>query len=257
MIFFAVKRQRLDLLVELIKKEIKIRYKNSYLGYLWSLANPLSTAVMFYFVFKTIMRIDVPHYDLFLVTGLFVWQWVSNSFLLGTMLFVGNAGLIKKVNFDRRLLAVAMIFSEGFNFFCAIPVILAFSLYYGNIPSISWIVGIPVLFIITAVFIYGWGLLLGSINLFFRDMERIVGIGMMFMFYGTPVFYPVDKMPRQYAFLLDWNPFAAYILMWRELFLTGSFQMEYIFRSIAFSVLFWGLGTFVYNRLKFKFAELL
>lgn len=257
MAFLVIRRNTIDLLLELIKKEIKVRYKNSYLGYLWSVANPLATAIVFYFVFKTIMRIDVPHYDLFLVTGLFVWQWIANSFLLGTMLFVGNAGLIKKVRFERRLLAVAMIFSEGFNFFFSIPVIVAFMLYYGLSPSVNWIIGIPLLFAITALFIYGWGLLLGSVNLFFRDMERIIGIILMLMFYATPVFYPVDQIPAGYAFLLDWNPFTSYVLMWRELFLNGSFHMEYMIKAAAFSLLFFVAGTLTYNRLKSKFAELL
>ena len=243
--------------MELIKKEIKIRYKNSYLGYLWSVANPLFTAIVFYFVFKAVMRIDVPHYALFLVTGLFVWQWISNSFLLGTMLFVGNAGLIKKVNFDRRLLAVAMIFSEGFNFVFSIPVIIAFMLFYGIVPSAIWIIGFPLLFVITATFIYGWGLFLGSINLFFRDMERIIGIILMLMFYATPIFYPADKIPAGYAFLLDWNPFSSYILMWRDLFLLGTLNTEYIIRASVFSVIFFFIGTATYNKLKFKFAELI
>ncbi len=257
MLFVPLKQNTLDLLLELIKKEIKIRYKNSYLGYLWSVANPLFTAVVFYFVFKAVMRIDVPRYDLFLVTGLFVWQWISNSFLLGTMLFVGNAGLIKKVNFDRRLLAVAMIFSEGFNFVFSIPVIVAFMLYYGLTPSLKWIIGFPLLFVITAVFIYGWGLFLGSINLFFRDMERIIGIFLMIMFYGTPIFYPADKIPPGYEFLLDWNPFASYVMMWRDLLLSGDLSTEYILKASGFSAFFYLIGNVTYNKLKFKFAELI
>jgi lipopolysaccharide transport system permease protein len=252
-----IKTYQKDLLIELVKKEIKIRYKNSYLGYLWSVANPLFIALIFYFVFKTVMRIDVPHYDLFLVSGLFIWQWLANSLSLGTMLFVGNAGLIKKVKFDRHFLAIAMIFSEGFNFIFAIPVIVGFMLYYGITPSSMWLIGFPLLFVITAFFIYGWGLLLGSINLFFRDMERIIGLFMMLMLYATPVMYPEDKIPKGYEFLLHWNPFSSFVIMWRELFLHGVLNIEYILRASAFSIVFFIIGTLVYNKLKFKFAELI
>lgn len=252
-----IKEYQKDLLIELIKKEIKIRYKNSYLGYLWSVMNPLFMALIFYFVFQTVMRIDVPHYNLFLVSGLFVWQWLTNSFSLGTMLFVGNAGLIKKVRFERHYLAIAMIFSEGFNFVFSIPVIIGFMLYYGMTPSVMWLVGFPLLFIITAFFIYGWGLLLGSINLFFRDLERIVGIFMMLMFYATPVMYPENKIPKGYEFLLEWNPFSSFVIMWRELFMHGVLDFEYILRASMFSALFFIIGILVYNKLKYKFAELI
>ncbi|MDC0933624.1 ABC transporter permease, partial [Arcobacteraceae bacterium] len=86
-----------DLILELTRKEIKIKYKNSYLGYLWSLANPLLMAVIFYFVFQVIVRMEMDNYALFLVTGLFVWTWLANTLQMSTMLFVGNAPLIKKV----------------------------------------------------------------------------------------------------------------------------------------------------------------
>lgn len=247
-----------DLLIELIKKEIKIRYKNSYLGYLWSIANPLFMVIIFYFVFQTIMRIDVPRYDLFLVSGLFVWHWLSNSFSLGTMLFVGNVGLIKKVKFKRHYLAIAMIFSEGFNFVFALPVIIAFMIYYGQTPSwMMWLVGFPLLFAITAFFIYGWGLILGSINLFFRDMERIITLLMMLMFYATPVMYPEDKIPAAHQWLLDWNPFSSFVIMWRDLLLHGVLNFDCILRASGFAFVFFLLGSFVYNQLKFKFAELI
>lgn len=245
-----------DLLVELTKKEIKIRYKNSYLGYLWSIANPLSMAIIFYFAFKVVMRIDMPHYDLFLISGLFVWQFIINSFSLGTTLFVGNAGLIKKVNFKRYYLVIAMILSEGFNFFFSIFVILGFMLYYGIYPSWIWLIGFPLLFMITSLFLFGFGLLLGSINLFFRDMERIIGLLMMLVFYATPILYPVKMIPKEYLFLIDWNPFTSFIIMWRDMFLNGTLNIEYIIRASIFAIISSFIGIYIYNKLKYKFAEL-
>lgn len=247
----------IDLLVELTRKEIKIRYKNSYLGYLWSVLNPLFMAMIFYFVFKKVMRIDMQNYEVFLIIGLFIWQWISNSFSLGTMLFVGNAGLIKKVSFKYHILAIAMFLSEGFNFIFSIPIIIAVMLYSGMTPSFIILIGFPFLFLITAVFLYGWALLLGSINLFFRDMERIIGIIMTLMFYGTPIFYPETKIPVGYEFILNWNPFSSYIIMWRELFIHGVLDMHYIMLASLYAAVFFVIGSLVYNKLKSKFAELL
>lgn len=252
-----MKNNFIELLVELTKKEIKIRYKNSYLGYFWSLGNPLIMALIFYFVFKQVMRIDMENFALFLVSGLFVWQFISNSMSLGTMLFVGNAGLIKKVNFKRDLLAVAAVLSEGFNFVFSIPIIMGFMIYSGIYPSLIWLIGFPILFIITFVFLYGFALFLGSINLFFRDLERIISLFLMLAFYATPVMYPVRLIPEGYSFLLYFNPFSSFIIMWRDMFLNGILNFEYILVAAIYAFIFLILGVFVYNKLKFKFAELI
>lgn len=253
----SVKNNYKDLLIELTRKEIKIRYKNSYFGYLWSLAHPLFMAIIFYFVFKQIMRIDMPNYSLFLVTGLFVWQFLSNSITMGTMLFIGNAGLIKKVNFHRHFLAVSMILSEGFNFIFSIPIIIGFMFYHDIYPSIIWIIGFPILFFITSLFVYGCALILGSINIFFRDMERIISLFLMAAFYATPIMYPVKMIPQEHQFILEWNPFSSFVIMWRDMFLEGILNYESIFIAIIYSVVFSSIGVLVYNKLKFKFAELI
>lgn len=247
-----------DLLIELTRKEIKIRYKNSYLGYLWSIANPLLLAMIFYFVFKTITRIDVPNYALFLVAGLLVWQWMSNTIQTSTMLFVGNAPLIKKVNFPRNFLAMALVFSEAFNFFFSIVVIAGFMLYHNVYPSLQWIFGVPLLFLITGLFVYGLSLLIGTINLFFRDLERIVMVFMTFLFYATPILYPLSMVPAEYySYIVYANPFTVFVLSWKDLFLNGVLNFGFISVAIIYAFLAYLIGSYSYKKLKFKFAELI
>lgn len=249
--------QHKDLLIELTKKEIKIRYKNSYLGYLWSLANPLMLAMIFYFVFQVIVRMDMENYALFLVTGLFVWQWLSNTLQVATMLFVGNAPLIKKVNFPRHYLAIALVLTEGFNFVFALPIIAGFMIYYQIPIEPSWLLGIPAMFIITAVFVYGLSLIIGTINLFFRDLEKIVIMLMTFMFYATPILYPISKIPSEYAYLLYVNPFTPFVISWRDMLLEGTYNVEFIMYSASYAVISLVIGLLIYNKLKYKFAELI
>lgn len=246
-----------DLLIELTKKEIKIKYKNSYLGYLWSILSPLMLATVFYFVFHTISRMDIKDYTLFLVTGLFIWTWLANTIQVSTMLFVGNAPLIKKVNFPRNFLAIALVLSEGFNFFFSIPIVASFMLYYSQLPSLNWLIGIPILAVISGVFIYGLSLVIGVINLIFRDMERILMIVMTILFYATPILYPASKIPERYHNLLYINPFSSFVISWRDLLLHGSFNMEFIGLSVIYSALAFLLGSVVYNKFKYKFAELI
>lgn len=246
-----------DLLYALTLKEIKIRYKNSYLGYFWSLANPFMLAMIFYFAFQMVAKVPVENYALFLMSGLFVWQWMVNTLTVGSMLFVGNAGLIKKVNFPRNLLGFALVFSESFNFIFSIPVIAAFMWYYNVFPSLAWLWGIPVLFLITAIFLYGIALLIGTLNLFFRDLERLVGLMMTFLLYLTPVLYTVALMPEKLQWLLYVNPFASFVIVWRDMFLSGILNIEFFAIAAVYSFVALALGSFVYHKLKYKFAELI
>src|SRR5512137_280342 len=93
-----------DLLVVLTQKEVKLRYKNSWLGYLWSVANPLAFAALYFVAFSVYMRVDIPRYPLFLIAGLFPWQWIANSAGASPNLFLTNTSLIKKVRFPRHVL---------------------------------------------------------------------------------------------------------------------------------------------------------
>ena len=245
-----------DLLLELTKKEIKVRYKSSYFGYVWSIANPLFLALIFNFVFKVVTKIEMPNYTLFLISGLFVWQWISNSIMLGTNIYVSNSSLIKKVAFPRNFLVIASVLSEGFNFLVSIPIIIVFMLYYDQTPLLNWLLIVPLLLLVSSLFIYALTLLIATINLFFRDMERLVGLLLTFLFYLTPIIYPLSMVPDNYRYLLYLNPFSPLVLTWQQLFLHNRLDMTYFTISLLYSLILFMLSTWVFNRFKSKFAEL-
>ncbi|WP_456478940.1 ABC transporter permease [Nautilia sp.] len=245
-----------DLLLELTKKDIKVRYKNSYLGYLWSLANPLFLALIFYFVFKVVTKVQMKDYTLFLISGLFVWQWINNSIMVGANLFISNASLIKKVNFPRNFLAIALVLSEGFNFLVSIPVLIMFMLYYHFYPSVSWIVYVPVLLFVTGIYIYALTLIVATVNLFFRDMERIIGLLLTFIFYMTPIIYPMSMIPQKYHYLMYLNPFMTVVVNWQNLVLKNTIDIKFLVLSLGYSFVFLIIAQVVYSKLKYKFAEL-
>ena len=245
-----------DLIVELTKKDIKVRYKNSYLGYLWSLANPLFLALIFYFVFKVVTKVQMKDYTLFLISGLFVWQWINNSIMVGANLYIANSSLIKKVNFPRNFLAVSLVLSEGFNFIISIPVIIGFMLYYKHYPALNWLIYIPILLIISGIFIYSLSLLTATVNLFFRDMERLIGLALTFLFYMTPIIYPSSMIPKSYSYVLYINPFTPLVMSWQSVFLHNILDVKYVIVSLFYAIFLFLFATFVYNKLKYKFAEL-
>src|SRR4030043_1369754 len=173
----------IDLITVLTQKEMKVRYKSTFFGYLWSVAYPLAFALVFFIAFKVIMRIQIENYALFLIAGLFPWQWFSNSVNASPTVFLGNASIIKKVNFPRNTLPFMTVLQDMIHFILSIPVIVLFLFLYQKSPSLSWIYGIPLLLVIQFFLTYGVSLVVSSINLFFRDLERLTSIFMMLLFY--------------------------------------------------------------------------
>jgi lipopolysaccharide transport system permease protein len=195
-----------DLVVVLTQKELKVRYKRSFFGYLWSIANPLALALVFFIAFKIFMKIPIENYTLFLIAGLFPWQWFLNSVNSSATVFIGNATLIKKMHFRHEVLVVATILNDMLHFLLSIPVIILFLFIYGMQPSIMWLVGIPALLIVQFIITMGFSLAVSALNLFFRDIERIVFIFTSLMFYMTPIIYSEEMVPAEYRTLILSNP---------------------------------------------------
>ncbi len=246
-----------DLVVVLTAKEIKVRYKNSMLGYLWSIALPLCFACVFYISFKVVMRIQMENYALFLICGLFPWQWFSNSVNSSAMILLGNSSIIKKVKFPRATVCMAMVLNDGVHFLLSIPVIALFLYLHGFHPSWTWAYGLPMLFVIQFLFTYGIVLMIASINLFFRDMERLVSVLITLLFYFTPIIYSETMIPPSYQPLIALNPLASLTIAWRHLFLDGHMLVTHVSISLAWAVLLFSLGTWTFRRLSPRFAEVL
>jgi lipopolysaccharide transport system permease protein len=247
----------IDLILVLTQKDLKVRYKSSILGYLWSVAHPLAFACVFYGAFKVIVKIPVENYALFLICGLFPWQWFANSVNAAPMIFLGNASLIKKVNFPRNLLPFTVVLQDMIHFILAIPVIILFLFFTGKTPSFSWLIGIPILIVAQLSLVYGISLMIASLNLFFRDLERLATIFTTILFYATPVFYPETMIPMKFQFLIKLNPLATLVIGWRSLLLEGTFKLEMLVLSLGYGIVFFSLGFFVYRKLSWRFAEVL
>ncbi|MEW6002271.1 MAG: ABC transporter permease [Nitrospirota bacterium] len=246
-----------DLVIALTQKELKVKYKRSFLGYLWSIANPLALALVFFIAFKIVMKIQIENYTLFLISGLFPWQWFSNSVNSSAVVFIANASLIKKVNFRRDALVIATVLNDMLHFVLSIPVIVLFIFFYGIKPSPLWLIGIPLLLVMQFIITLGFSVAISTINLFFRDMERIVSIFTTLMFYMTPIIYSEDMVPAELKTLILLNPLSILMMGWRNLFLKGILDLNDLMLSLIHSLLVVLAGYFVYRRLKWRFAEVL
>jgi len=147
---------------------------------------------------------------------------------------------------------------EGFNFIISIPVIFVFLYYYNTeFHFLSYLVWIPILSLIQIFIAYGLSLTLATLNLFFRDVERFAQLGLMMLFYATPILYEESMIPEHYQWIIDFNPLAKIAVSWRNLFLYGSVNISYVLSSLFIGCIFMSVGCFVFNRLKYRFAEVL
>jgi lipopolysaccharide transport system permease protein len=247
----------IDLIIVLTQKEMKIRYKSNFLGYLWSILNPLAFAMVYHFAFKIVMRIEMENYTLFLIAGLFPWQAFSNSITASPGIFLGNASFIKKVSFPKQILTVVVLLQDMIHFMLALPVLVFFLLYYHETPSFTWLYGIPLMLVIQFVFTYGICLVVSSINLFIRDLERLTTIFMMLLFFCTPIIYPSHLIPQQYQYLITFNPAATLIISWRSLFIEGRLEPLAMAYSLGYGIAALIIGSIIYKKLSWKFAEVL
>lgn len=247
----------LDLVRELTRKELKVKYRNSFLGYVWSVASPAAQALVYFFAFKVIVRIAVEDYGLFLIAGLFTWQWFANSLTVCTGVFLNNASLIKKVAFPRQALPLSSVLNDGIHFALSLPVIAVVAGLYGVWPQLSWLYGLPILVCLQFLFILGLGLLVSSVNLFFRDLERLVTILLSIVFYATPVIYRLDMVPERFRTLLFLNPMTPLVVNYQNLLLHGTFEWWMAGLSLVYGLIWLGIGWWVFSHLRWRFAEAL
>jgi len=244
-----------DLLWLLVQKELKVRYKNNVLGYVWSIANPLAFAFVYFFAFKVVMRIDAEAYPLVLLSGLFPWQWYANTITASPNYFIATSAIIRKVNFPRSIIPLAATLNNMVHFLFSVPVILLLLLFYQRVPSLAWIYAMPLLVIIQTITLYGIALIFSSLNLFLRDIERVSQIIAQFAFFFTPIVYTVDLIPERYRVFLPLNPAAPLMVSWRDLILEGRVDWLYILISFGYALVFVGVGYWIFQKLSYRFAE--
>jgi lipopolysaccharide transport system permease protein len=244
-----------DLVVVLLQKEFSVRYKNTFLGYVWSVLNPLLFAMVYWFAFKIILKIQIPHYTLFLVSGIFFWQAFSNSLCSSSMVFIANAGLIKKLWFPRECLVLAGVLNDLMHFVLSIPIILLMMFYYHIAPSLSWIWALPLLLVVQLLITYGFALIIATCNLFLRDFERLISIFVTLWMWLTPILYNEDMVPAKFQWMKFVNPIAGIVINLRHLFMGMPLIPSLFITSILWSLAVFGLGYWTYISFTWKFAE--
>jgi len=242
----------------LVRRHVATRYRGSVLGFLWSFMNPLCLMAVYTLVFTYYMRFDGgPHYHLLVFAGLLPWIWSTSALTEGTASLVSSGHLITKSMFPAHVLPFVSVASTMAHFLLALPM-LALFMFLASVPlSWSWLI-LPIVVALHAVFLNGVVLALSSLNVFYRDVQHLVGNLLTFIFFLCPIVYPASAVPQRFKALLVLNPFALLTEIYQGVLIHGTApsarSMLYL---TAISIVTWLAGALVYGRYRERFAEAL
>lgn len=260
---------RRDLLKLLIVRDIKAKYKDSSLGVLWSFGRPLVQLLIFYVAIGKFLGAErsIPQFAIFVFTGLTAWLLVSETLTVTTTSIVSNSGLIKKVFLPREIFPLAAMGASLFSFFVQLTVLLVATLVIGQFP-LSWnLLFVPVSIIMLVIFCAAMGLLFSALNVYFRDVQHFVEIGLLVLFWASPIVYSFDLVTKYIGNgplveLYLANPITVGILGFqRGMWLAGTettWPSDLMLRlgiMTLVSIFFLWIAQFVFAKLQGNFAQ--
>lgn len=250
-----------ELLKTNIKKDIRGKYKGSFLGVLWSFINPLLQVMVYAIVFPFIMGTrgvnTGDNYVVYLITGIIPWTLFITVVQQGTTCIKANAGIINKVYFPREILVISQACSALINFFISCLIILAFCLFYGIGISYHLIL-IPVLALVETILSLGVAFFLSAVNVYIQDIEYIIGFILNMGFYASPIVYRLEMFSSSSILytLIQINPITMLIDCYRDVFVQHVFPpMQSIGIVFVVGIVFLLVGYAVFKKLEKGFAE--
>lgn len=244
-----------DLFYELVKKDIKLKYRNSYLGILWSMLNPLLMMIVLTIIFSAIFKNNIEYFPVYVLTGRLIYMFFSESTNFALDSIINNANLIRKVYVPKYFFPLSRVCSSFIvNIVSIIPIFIVM-LVLGM--KITWhlpLMVIPV--VLLFIFTMGAGLILSTINVFFRDIKHLYSVILTLIMYSMAIFYPIEIIPESYRFIFELNPLYVYLSIFRDVIMNQvlpdamDLGLSFIYAIISFSV---GLYIFYKKQDKFIF----
>jgi lipopolysaccharide transport system permease protein len=210
-----------------VMREFQTRYRNSLLGATWTILNPLAMILVYTVIFSQLMKARLPGvdnnlaYGIYLCAGILAWGFFAEVIGRAQSVFLEHANLIKKLSFPRICLPIIVVLNAGLNFAIIFALFLGFLLVTQNFPGWVVVAVIPVL-AIQILFSIGLGILLGVLNVFFRDVGQFTGILLQFWFWLTPIVYPASILPDSIRPVIEVNPMFPLITSYQGIFVQGT-----------------------------------
>jgi lipopolysaccharide transport system permease protein len=220
------------LIKNLVVKDLKLKYRNSVLGLVWSLLNPLLMLVVYTLAFKLILRVETENYAYFLLVGLLPWNFFSSSLLGSTQAITASGSLIRQVYFPRETLPIATVLFTFSQLLLALAVFVPALLLVSGV-RLHWtaVLFIPLL-LLHLLFTLGLAFVLASWTVFFRDVAHLTEVAVVMLFWMTPIIYPVTMAPAKFQFFFKLSPPAAFAIAYQDVLFWGRVPEELVLSTL-------------------------
>jgi len=251
-----------DLILLFVRRDFVAIYKQTILGPLWFVLQPLISTLIFTLIFGFVAKIPTDGVPplLFYLSGIVVWNFFSSTVTKTADLFITNAGTFGKVYFPRLSVPIAIVMTNLLTFCIQLGllvVIIGFYVYMGaRFPLTFLAVLLPMIMLVIGILGVGFGIIISSVTTKYRDLSMLVTFGMQLWMYATPIIYPLSQIPEKYRVLYLINPMATWIEAIRYVFLgVGTVTMGMMFSSLAITIVVLILGLFLFSRIEKTFID--
>lgn len=240
----------------LVTKELKARYRGTFLGFLWSFLNPLIATLTYVLVFSVYMKVQMENYSVFLLCGLLPWTWLASSINEASNSILANGGLIKKIYMPTEIFPLVYVISNLINFLFSLPILLLLILLLNLKISLPLLFFFPVLIIVQLLFTVGIALFVSSMTVKFRDFIYVIPNVITIWYFLTPIMYPSTLIPEKFKLLLWLNPFALLSIAYQDLFYYNRLpSIQNIAAAGILSLIILLFGLMVFQKMKGTFPE--
>jgi lipopolysaccharide transport system permease protein len=240
-----------ELLRNLVLKDLKLKYRGSVFGFLWSLANPLLLIIVYTVAFTFILRVRGEGFVFYLMLGQLSWTFFASSAAMSTGAIIDNAGLLKSVLFPRAILPIGTVLFNLAQYLLTVSVFLPAMMLWYQVPLEPPMILFPVFLALQVVFTIGIALILATWTAFFRDVRHLLEVALAVLFWTTPIVYELRQVPERFRLLLLLSPVSPFVVAYQQLF----FYREWPDVSVWLMAGAYALGAFVVGALLFLMFE--
>jgi lipopolysaccharide transport system permease protein len=240
-----------ELVRNLVVKDLKLKYRGSVIGFLWSLVNPLAMIGIYTLAFKYILGMRQPGFPFFILLGLLAWSFFSNCAVMSTHTIVEGGSLVKAVRFPKAILPLATVIFNLVQYLLTIVALLPLMFVVYRMPAAGPILLYPVFLLLQVMLIVGVSLMLAAATAFFRDVRHFVDIALALLFWTTPIVYPLTQASAQIQALLMLSPMTPFVVAYQRIFYYGVVPELRVWAG----ALVYGVGVFLIGALWFVSIE--
>lgn len=244
-----------DLLRELIGRDIKLRYRGSVLGILWTMLNPLAELLVLLFVFGVVLRVDIKNFSSYLFIGLIVYGWFQNSLNFATTAIAGNRELVRRPGVPTAILPIVTVASNMVHFVLSLPILFGL-LIASRVEFTAAVAMLPSLIVLEFVLILAFAYPVAIVHVWFRDTQHLLRIALQLLFYLTPIFYEARTVPPSLKWIYQINPMSHLVDAYRAVLMRGEAPhaagLGYV---AALAALFLILGLAWFRSAKHRFVD--